>query len=322
MLDIIMPHYDEPWEIGKPFFDMLACQRGIDFDKVKVILVNDGTGMLNEKLFREYPFKVEQHNIKHKGVSAARNFGMDLSTAEWITFCDFDDRYSSVYSLKYVFDVLDTEEYDMLWNPFYVENYDKNKNFVLTQNEKFNMVWIHNKYFRRKVMVEHDLRFNENLYYCEDSGMLAIFNCEVDIRRIGKIKSPTPLYIWIYRKGSATLNEDLKLQNMVGYFERNKYVTNSFMEMNHIDKEAMCGRTLTDAYFSLTRADLPDGWEELEKGVCAFFKEHKKDLQKLTPDIWQRVIKASMKEAIGNNYFNPDRPLFGDWLKGLEEKYV
>lgn len=320
MLDIIMPHYDEPWEVGKPYFDMLASQKGIDFGNLKVILVNDGTGLMPDELFKDYPYKVEQHNIAHKGVSAARNFGMDISTAEWITFCDFDDLYSSCYSLKFVFDVLNTNDYDMLWNPFYVENYDPNHNFVLTTNEKFNMVWIHNKYFRRAFMKEHNLRFNEDLWFCEDSGMLAIFNTEADIRRIGKIKSPMPLYVWCYRENSATTNKDLTLKNMIGHFERNKYVSNSFRDREHEDADAMVGRTMTDAYCSLTRKDRPDGSDDLEKMVAEFYRQRKKQLRNIDKDTWQRVMKASLKEAKGSGFLNPDRPLFGDWLKELEHK--
>lgn len=322
MLDIIMPHYDEPWEIGKPFFDMLACQQGIDFGQIRVILVNDGTGMMPEDLFSGYPFLVEQHNIAHKGVSAARNFGMDMATAKWITFCDFDDRFSSVYSLKFVFDVLGTEEHDMLWNPFYVENYDKAGNFVLTTNEKYNMVWIHNKYFRRQAMKDHDLRFNEDLWFCEDSAMLAILNCEIPIERIGKIKSEMPLYVWVYREGSATLNKDLLLHNMIGHFSRNKYVVDNFLRSGHPDAELMCGRTISDAYVGLTRKDPPDRWEELEKLVGDFMRKRISELRKLTQDDWKKVMRASVREAKGSGYLNAERPVFGEWLKGMMEKYV
>ena len=42
MLDIIIPHYTESWEVGKKFFVMLDLQRGIDFNQIHVILVNDG----------------------------------------------------------------------------------------------------------------------------------------------------------------------------------------------------------------------------------------------------------------------------------------
>ena len=43
LLDIIVPHYKEPWEVGRPLFEMLALQRGVSFSDFRVILVNDGS---------------------------------------------------------------------------------------------------------------------------------------------------------------------------------------------------------------------------------------------------------------------------------------
>ena len=85
MLDIIMPHYDEPWSTGKPFFDMLGAQRMVDFRKIRVILVHDGTSVFDRKIFAEYPFEVDQYRIEHRGVAAARNFGLRKAEAEWVT---------------------------------------------------------------------------------------------------------------------------------------------------------------------------------------------------------------------------------------------
>ena len=150
--------------------------------------------------------------------------------------------------------------------------------------------------------------------------MLAIFNCEADIKRIGKIKSPMPLYVWCYRENSATTNKDLTLKNMIGHFERNKYVSNSFRDRGHEDADAMVGRTMTDAYCSLTRKEPPEGTDELEKMIAKFYRHRKGQLKNLNQDTWQRVMKASLKEAKGSGFLNPDRPLFGDWLKELEHK--
>ena len=42
-LDIIVPHFQEPWAVGKKFFDMLALQRSVSFQDFRVILCQDGT---------------------------------------------------------------------------------------------------------------------------------------------------------------------------------------------------------------------------------------------------------------------------------------
>lgn len=41
-LDIIIPHYKEPWETVKYGFEMLALQRLVNFDDIHVYLVQDG----------------------------------------------------------------------------------------------------------------------------------------------------------------------------------------------------------------------------------------------------------------------------------------
>ena len=106
-LDIIVPHCREPWATGKKFFDMLALQRGIDFDEIRVILAQDGEeGRIPFIKYMRYPFQITEKVIPHGGVSAARNAGIDLSGAVWVAFCDFDDMYSSALSLKVALEAL------------------------------------------------------------------------------------------------------------------------------------------------------------------------------------------------------------------------
>ena len=80
-LDLIVPHYKEPWETCKYLFDSIALQRGIDMDAIKVIVVNDGDCLLDEGNFQNYPYKIEYLVKEHGGVSAARNYGLDHSDA-------------------------------------------------------------------------------------------------------------------------------------------------------------------------------------------------------------------------------------------------
>ena len=56
-LDIIVPHYHEPWKICKPLFDSIALQRGIKFEDIAVIVVNDGAECaLEDYLLRDAIF--------------------------------------------------------------------------------------------------------------------------------------------------------------------------------------------------------------------------------------------------------------------------
>ena len=319
LLDIIMPHYNEPWETVRPFFDMLRCQKGVDFSEIQVRIVHDGTERFPKQCFADAPFKVIQYVKKHGGVSAARNYGLSKSTAKWVLFCDCDDTFSTIYSLKFAFDVLGTEKHDMLWGTFFTENV-VNGNLILRTNEKFNMVWIHNKYYRREFLISKGIRFPEELRFCEDSAFNSIVNLEIEQDRIGKINSPVPMYVWCWRKNSATTDPDNKLPGIEGHFERNLYVLKEFRARHYRDADMMVGRTLTDAY--VARKDFDEDRSRVEKRVAEFAKAEEKTVRKLKREEWERVMKASMREAMNGGVLNPDRPLFTDWLKELKRKYV
>ena len=118
-LDLIVTHYKEPWELGKPMFDVLALQRNIDFKDVSVILVNDGEeNALPAECFEGYPYEIHQISIPHGGVSRARNAGLDASVADWVMFCDFDDSFSSLFGLHLIFAAMQEDSCDTLWSCF------------------------------------------------------------------------------------------------------------------------------------------------------------------------------------------------------------
>ena len=107
-IDFIVTHHNEPWNIGRKFFLMLSMQRNVDFDKINVIIVQDGVeGALEWKsIFESCPYNVNVVTIPHSGIAAARNVGIQNATADWVMFCDFDDMFSDVYSLYMLLNVL------------------------------------------------------------------------------------------------------------------------------------------------------------------------------------------------------------------------
>ena len=159
-LDIIVTHYKEPWIVGKGLFDSIAMQRMVNFDDIRVILVNDG----EENAFAElnpyeYPFIIQQMSIPHGGVSKARNAGLDASDADWVMFCDFDDGFSNIYGLYLIFCAMNEDKYDTLWSCFTEETKDENGKMVLVNHDR-DWVFIHGKAHRRQYLVDKGIRFH------------------------------------------------------------------------------------------------------------------------------------------------------------------
>lgn len=245
MLDIVITHYKESWSVGKPLFDLLALQRGVDFGSFRVLLVNDGfENKLPDNLFANYPYEVKQICIPHKGVSAARNAGLDNSTEDWIMFCDFDDTFYGLYSLRDIITVLPAD-FDMLWGQLLVEDFTKEKEELYITPDVRKFVFIHAKVYRRQFLVESGIRFDEEMPFQEDSLFNATIIARVDHTRIGEIKTHAPLYVWVRRPNSVT-NSGREDEAIFGHFIRNLKVTEE--NRLHRDHESYCGMVTRTAY--------------------------------------------------------------------------
>jgi len=247
MLDIIVTHYKEPYEVGKKLFDMIAMQRCIDFEQIRVVIVHDGTDPFPEENFKDYPYQVEQLPIPHGGVSAARNAGIENCKAQWAMFCDFDDSFASIYSMREIMNVLDTDEYDMLWCRICAEDYVDVRQLLYFVPEKQRFVFCHGKVYRTAFLKESGIRFREELVFNEDSCFNAEIIAHIPHTRIGEIKSTVPIYVWIRRGGSVT-NSGREDEASYGHFRRNLIVTDEYARSDP-RFNGMVTRTVYDTYY-------------------------------------------------------------------------
>lgn len=248
MLDIVIPHYKEAWEIGEKLFRMIALQRCIDFADIRVTVVNDGGHALPEDKLKDLPYAVNQLNIPHGGVSKARNAGIEHATEKWIMFCDFDDNFASLYALREILNVLGSDDYDMLWSRIMAEDYIEGRHNVFFTPEKQKFVFCHGKVYLRKLLMDTGIRFREELVFQEDSCFNAEIVAATPYQRIGEIRSPMPIYVWIRREQSVTTSgrED---EAAWGHFRRNQLVTEKNEIHNDGRYSGMVTRTVWDTYF-------------------------------------------------------------------------
>ena len=319
LLDIIVPHYREPWSEGKKLFDILALQRDVDFSDFRVILVNDGDHDVYPDIVKQnYPYRIDSITIPHSGVSSARNRGIRHSDAEWVMFCDFDDTFTSIYSLRVFIDALGTKNHDLLWTPFYVELNEQQKRQI---RKKFNWIFIHGKIFRRSFLLKHRILFEEGLYYSEDTAFCRVIEMEIEPERIGEIRSEITPYVWAYRRGSITTDPGNTFSNAVGLFRRQRYVTMQHLKRGQNDLAgAVALRGLCDAYVTLNRNDLPDiDKSTFRKEVLDFYAEDNSILV-INADIVKTALEASMTESgVGQTNLPQDLNLL-QWIQQLDDE--
>lgn len=317
MLDLIVPHYTEPWSVGRKLFDMLDLQRGIDFDAVRVIVVNDGEEhALPEDCLLGHPYCMVQISIPHAGVSAARNAGLKASDAEWVMFCDFDDTFTNIYSLRDILNVLPAPEYDMLWTEMYIEN-GKDEPWQLIKKTSEDVVFTHGKLFRRQCLLDNDMWFNTDLTFNEDSEFNAIFHTKVDYKRTGKINTPTPPYVWCWRKDSTTNRPGVTIEATWGHYKRNKSVCKAFEKRMPLYRYcAMVTRMVYDSYYTLNTKNLPPELEDMKADFIQWFADHRQYYGKVDKKSLALIDAVSRAECIRED--NDKATTIEQWLARLE----
>lgn len=252
MLEIVITHYREPWEVCKRQFRMLDAQRGVDWNEIRVTVVNDGGYRVQEDKLTDLDYRVEQLDIPHGGISAARNAGIMNATEPWIMFCDCDDCFSNVFALEGIMNVLHdpraAERYDMLWTKVWAEDDTDGKHQAYMIQDKKIFVFTHGKIYRRQFLIDEGIRFDESLTFNEDS----LFNATILTRRkntqIGAIHSFAPEYVWINRGGSVTKGENAVDESAIMQFQRNMAIAAETLEHKPETYPGIVTRVIYDTY--------------------------------------------------------------------------
>ena len=323
ILDIIVTHRNEEWCVGRKFFEMLKLQRGVEWQDVRVLLVQDGEDgntLDMGRIMKAYPFVDTVLTIPHGGVSAARNEGLAFSTAEWVMFCDFDDMLYSADSLGRIITSIEQagEAADQIWSDIWIEGVTEDGRWAKVK-KGFNNVFIHGRVYRRAFLEDHGIRFDEELCYSEDAMFNVLCAIEMDPKRIAKM--PETVYMWCYREGSASNYEGGDpARNESQYKKRLKTIEAYEQRGIRYEAKANAARMLLDYYWELNGQEQLAGHTKeewiamLQRDVISRWPEA---IMEISPEDRKMLWRVTREEAEKKGHIRKGMPGAEEWLRSI-----
>lgn len=190
MISIVVPIYNARPHLSR-CLDSLFKQTMLELE---YLLVDDASTDLPEEEIeaaierfpaRRYSVKKIVHQ-ENRGVSAARQSGLDAANGKYVIFADPDD-YMECDMYESLFLEAENHKADMVWQDFFL---DRNEECIrvsqvqkesanhlidsILQSELHGATW--NKLFHRHFLIEHNVRFpSERITLCEDLYFLCNF---------------------------------------------------------------------------------------------------------------------------------------------------
>ena len=179
----------------------------------EVILVDDGSKDRSGEICERLAIKDEGLGIRvihqeNKGVSAARNAGLDIATGDYVWFVDSDDtvlsdqlidKSKTTYQLSMI-------NYQLIILGFIWDENGVANTFGASADEVPYNLW--RCWFDRKTIEENHIRFSEGRKYAEDQEFILRFMvCDKQLK-VSAISEP--LYYYTLRPGSAMTKKGVK----------------------------------------------------------------------------------------------------------------
>ncbi len=238
-VSIIVPVYNAEKTIARCIESVLK-QAYRDFE---LILVNDGSSDSSAEICDSYAEDDDHVRVIHKensGVSDTRNQGIAAAQGEYVQFLDSDD-WLAPDAVGLFTRTMEEYDCDMVITDFYRVNGERvsqkgaidvdglmdRATFAQYMMQKpsdfyYGVLW--NKLFKRSILVDHDMKMDASISWCEDF----IFNLEyiLYVDRIYSLK--VPVYYYVKTKGSLvsqgmSMKKTIQMKRMVFAYYNNFY---------------------------------------------------------------------------------------------------
>lgn len=245
MISIIVPVYNVEKYLSK-CVESILTQTYTDFE---LILVDDGSTDRSGKICDEYILKDSRIKVFHqqnKGVSAARNLGIENAQGEYITFIDSDDYITSQYLsdlAKYDSDIV-ASGFDLWYangHPTIRKTFEELKFYNINEGTlsdaiaigEYKYLW-HGpccKLYKRSAI--NNIRFDESLNYGEDH----LFNLNILLSCTSITLVPKSNYIYTHYGNTSLTNRRVGYDSMFNYILKLKQTREQLICQKNINNK-------------------------------------------------------------------------------------
>lgn len=218
MFSVIIPLYNKQDTITKT----LQSITDQDYNDYEVIVVDDGSTDESIKKVEDFhSSKIKIYKQPNRGVSAARNYGIEKAKGEWIVFLDADDTFEPDAFKHFEFLIDKGADYNIFCCNYYI---DKN-NLKYLYSNNYTDGKVRNNFFawcsgmcmpragaavyRRNTLLHYP--FNEKLHRYEDADTIFAY-----MRKESIFRSSIPVMTYNCNSSTASLPcKDIK-QDFIG----------------------------------------------------------------------------------------------------------
>ncbi len=191
LISVIIPTYNRGWII-KEAIDSVLTQNYPDFE---LIVVDDGSTDDTQNILAEYKSRIRILQQDNKGVSAARNYGIDKARGDYLAFLDSDDIWlQNKITTQVNFFKQDPESLICQTQEIWIRNgkrvnpkkYHKKYSGMIFEKTLPRCLVSPSAVMIKKSLIEEVGCFDETLPACEDYDLWLRISCRYPIHLIPK----------------------------------------------------------------------------------------------------------------------------------------
>lgn len=311
VVSIIVPIYNAHMTLDRCLGSILRQT----FTDYEVLMVNDGSTDNSLSICRLYERLDKRFHTLDKpnsGVSSSRNLALRRASGKYIQFIDSDDWLTEDATETFV-RLAEEQNADMVVTGFYrvIEEQKYRKSAIkeeqlLTRNEFaeqmmkspadffYGVSW--NKLYKRTLLLNHNLFFQEDMKWCEDF----LLNLEY-LQYANRIMvTPKPVYYYLKRKDSLvntqiSLKSTVQMKKQIFEYYKDLYVTLDLYEENKWQVQLFLIAMATDGGKSpLSKEERIQKEAELKQKTAAM-KEQDEEFHKKSEAFQEKLTEYKHK---------------------------